>query len=79
MQFFLLIHRIISLMNHVVDSQFIMVGWNFDDSEAEPFGVWLFVCVVKGILDIDKLFTGNRCLLYTSRTEMNEEKEAEVE
>ena len=47
-------------MNHVVDSQFIMVGWNFDDSEAEPFGVWLFVCVVKGILDIDKPFTGNR-------------------
>lgn len=60
MQFFLLIHRIISLMNHVVDSQFIMVGRNFDDSEAEPFGVWLFFCVVKGILDIDKPFPGNR-------------------
>ena len=60
MQFFLLIHRIISLTNHIVDSQFIMVGRNFDDSEAEPFGVWLFFCVVKGILDIDKPFSGNR-------------------
>lgn len=60
MQFFLLIHRIISLTNHIVDSQFIMVGRNFDDSEAEPFGVWLFLCVVKGILDIDKPFPGNR-------------------
>ena len=60
MQFFLLIHRIISLTNHIVDSQFIMVGRNFDDSEAEPLGTVFRSCVVKGILDIDKPFTGNR-------------------